>query len=159
MEKAVKEKAVKLRVDKLVPGMLAIKRFILSRLEEELAELLEKGASREEVRWLRIRIRGYRNRIAYLEKKRGSGDPPVFGELLLLLLLPQETSEYQLGDLAEEYRRREELRGRAYADLCFYGEAAHVAWWKLRKPLGWIVLVLLSSLISDLFLKFIAGLF
>jgi hypothetical protein len=143
-------KAIIWRVEKLLPGILTIKKFLRRRLEEQLRMLNEKGAPFEEKKKVLVKLRGYRNRIESLERKCGKGDPPIFGELLLLLILPEENSKYQLGDLAEEYRKREARKGKTVADLNFYGEVMRTAWPRIRSAIWWVFLLLLANVISKM---------
>lgn len=137
-------KAITMRAKKLLPGLLRIKRILYRRLEEQLRSLEEQGASLKVKKRLRVKLRGYRNEINALEKVCGRGDPPVFGELLLLLLLPEKNSEYQLGDVAEKYRKLEAKKGSKVATLNYYGEVIREAWPRIRKVLWWVILVWLS---------------
>lgn len=139
------DKAIVVRAERLLlPGVVPIKKFLRRQLEEKLRLLEERGCSPEERKRLLVKIRGYRNRIDYLAKKRGRGEPPVLGEFILLLAVEKKDRACVLGDLAEEYPKWEARKGRARADLWFYWQALRSAWPWARKALWWVILVWLS---------------
>jgi hypothetical protein len=130
------------KIEKLLSWLiLPVKRLRYRQQKGLVCSLIEHGASLEEIKKEQVRLRGYRNRIYSLERLRGTGEPPLLGELLLsLILLSKEDRDNILGDLIEEYRKMETKWGRRYADRWFYGQVLRSVWPLIRRALWWLLL-------------------
>lgn len=74
---------------------------------------------------------------------------PSFGELVLMLVIPEENLDFVLGDLAEEYAAIEAKKGVRAAQIWFSKQVFNSVWdWALpviRKVVWWTITVWVAN--------------
>jgi hypothetical protein len=121
----------------------------VDRLEKQLQHLIKTKGPIEEIKKVKILIRGYKHRIQELLKERKRDEPPNFCELILLVATPKHNWDPILGDVREEYKELKTKNTELMANLWLYKQILVSVLWRIisliPKVIWWLISALLSS--------------